>query len=174
MKRNISSGWALLLSGLLLFNFSCVKEDENTDDTEYPEFIVFGTFFSVTACSGNETCIELYKADATGLKEDEIDEAPDGMAAYPGFYSRDLTISSYQNVMDLFEANPIPSELLELPNGSVGNLNQFGQNFYLEYKTKSGGYQYWVLGGSFDGSMPQVIQNYLNVLSSATFFASQG
>ena len=102
MKRNISSGWALLLSGLLLFNFSCVKEDENTDDTEYPEFIVFGTFFSVTACSGNETCIELYKADATGLKEDEIVEAPDGMSAYPVFYSLHLSISRYPPVLFLF------------------------------------------------------------------------
>ncbi|MFM9984231.1 MAG: hypothetical protein ACKVOK_03315 [Flavobacteriales bacterium] len=174
MNKNISTNWALLFSCLLLFSTSCVKEDDITTSKDYPEFIVFGTFFSPNACSGNETCIELYKADAMGLKEDVNDTEPDGISSYSGTYSNQLSVNSYQTVMDLFEANPIPEELLEMPNGEVGNQNQFGQNFYLEYKTEAGGYQYWVLGGAFDGSMPQAIQNYLNVISNATFFASQG
>ena len=174
MKKNISTSWALLFSCLLLFSSSCVKEDEITVDKDYPEFIVFGTFFTTNSCSGSETCVELYKADATGLSEDVNDNEPDGNSSYSGVYSHQLSISSYQTVMDLFEANPIPEDLLAMPNGEVGNQNQFGQNFYLEYKTESGGYQYWVLGGAFDGSLPQSIQNYLNVLSNASFFASQG
>lgn len=174
MNRNLSTSWALLLISLLVFGSSCVKEDEITDTTDYPEFIVFGTFFMENSCGGAETCIEIYKADAAGLSEDVLDNEPNGDSAYPGDYSDQLSSTAYENVMDMFKNNPIPQDLLDSPNGQLGNLNQFGQNFYLEFKTKSGGYQYWILGGAFDGSLQTSIQNYINVISSASFFASQG
>jgi hypothetical protein len=174
MKKRYSIASFVLSSCVVLLQTSCVKEDEITDDKEYPEFIVFGTFLTEGSCGTSEACIEIYKADATGLAEDVMDEEPTATEAYPGSYTHNLTPASYQTVMDLFELNPLPEELLALPNGNVGNFNQFGTNFYIEYKTKSGGYQYWILGGSFDGSLSQTIQNYLNVISNAAFFASQG
>lgn len=170
----LSNAWSLLIVTTMVFGTSCVKEDEITNNNEYPEFIVFGTFFAESSCGGSETCIEIYKADASGLSEDVNDNEPSGSGAYSGLYSNGLSITAYENVMDQFRNTPMPEELLISPNGLLGNFNSFGQNFYLELKTKSGGYQYWILGGSFDGSLPTSIQNYINVIANASFFASQG
>jgi hypothetical protein len=153
---------------------SCLKVEAPPATGNEPEFIVFGTYTDPGNCFGSiDQCVNIYKMDASGLFEDADSNTPNGLQPMNGNYSETRTVNAYQNVSQLFKNNPLPSELLNAPSGKVGTAPTWANNFYVEYKTSTT-YKYWILDGSFDGSLPSAIQNYLSTIQQAVNLAAQG
>lgn len=162
--------WLLLSIGFS----SCLKEDKPTDNNVYPEFIVFGQFTEPNNCFGDiDQCINIYKIDASGVFEDANSNVPSSNQPLNGEYTEGKSPNAYNNIQELFRNNPIPEELLNSPSGTIGSAPTWANNFYIEYKTENG-YQHWIIDGSFDGSLPNSIQQFVNVISQAVNQAFQG
>lgn len=161
---------ALLLLALFFSITSCFKS-RIEEDTDHIEKIAFGQF-STTNCFG-ENCIEIFKLDGTGLHEDLLDQLPQIGVSYAGQYDRKVNAGAQIQVTNFFETTTIPQELLDLPSGQVGSAPSWATNVYFEYK-KGSYHRYWILDGSFDGSLPVSIQNFVSQVFNITFAASQG
>lgn len=162
-----------LLFAFLVMLLSCKKEEKKEDNTDYPEFIVFGQFQSENFCNPafNEACVEIFKLESGRLSEDGLDDQPTVGSAYNGNYSTTLSQTDYSTIEALFK-DGIPADLLDRNSGYVGPINS-GTSFfwYFEYKT-SNTYKYWVIDGSFGAQESPEIQTLINKISQAINIAS--
>ncbi|MFN0032766.1 MAG: hypothetical protein ACKVOR_11455 [Flavobacteriales bacterium] len=166
IKKNTGIGiLAQLFAALVLV--ACIKEEPMVLDKEYPEFIVFGQYANPDNCFGNaDNCVNIFRIDPMGLNEDADSNFPESGIPLAANFSENRSSSAYENVQQLFLDNPPPQALLDMASGTVGTAPEWATNFYFEYKTPSG-YKYWIIDGSFDGSLPGEIQSYVNTIQQA-------
>lgn len=159
------------LSAFMLFlSLGCKKKNDEPDLNIYPEFIVFGHFITPN-CFGNDVCVEIFKLESGSLLEDSNDNVPDGSVAYTGNYNQKLSQSDYDQIETIFRNN-LPDELLTQNSGGIGGFQEWNTNyFYFEYKTATE-YKYWILDGSFDGSLGTTLQAFITQLNLAVSIAS--
>ncbi len=172
MKNNFLK---YVIVACMIFSISsCLKVEPPPATGNEPEFIVFGSYTDPGNCFGAvDQCVNIYKMDATGLFEDTDSNTPSGMQPLSGNFTEDRAINDYTNVTELFKNNPLPAELLNSPSGKLGTAPNWANNFYVEYKTATS-YKYWIIDGSFDGSLNPAIQSYVNIISQAVGIAAEG
>lgn len=155
---------------ITIIAWSCEKEKVPVDSTEFPEVIAFGRFVT-PGCFGNEACVELFRMDASSLREDVNDVSPVAGEWYNGNYATTLSKEDHVSIEQMLRNN-IPQGLLQKENGFVGTSPSWNtQYFYFEYKTASR-HSYWVIDGSFDGNLGQELTTFINTLSVAVNTAS--
>lgn len=167
MKRNL--GHILLYTLLVVSSMSC-KKDEPKEQSEFPEYVVFGIFFITSGCFDNEACVEIFRLDASSLREDINDQIPTQDEVYMGNYATLLSNEDKTTIEQLFRTE-IPQTLLNRSNGLVGASNGSSFFYYFEYKTPSKN-SYWVIDGSSGPSLGQDMANFINVLNTAINTAS--
>jgi hypothetical protein len=147
---------------------SCKVKDDDADNTDHPEYLIFGLYQAQSNCFSSETCIEIYKIEPLGLFEDSNDNTPEANSFYSGNFQRKLSITGYENIHNIFKDN-IPKELLDAPSGSIGSTSNGTTNFYFEYKSEKI-HKHWVLDGS-QQSIPSELIPFTSALSNASFTA---
>lgn len=167
MKFNLTK---YLFTVLCISTIGCTKTNEEKDDKDYAEAIVFGRFIS-PGCFDSEFCVEIFKMDKNGLKEDTNDNFPDNSGYYNGNFAIALSQSDYSSIESLLRSN-IPDELLQLNSGYVGSFPSWNtNNYYFEYKSSSI-HKYWIIDGSFDGSLGSTLQNFIQQIQESVNIAS--
>ena len=167
MKRIL--GHILLYTSLVVSSMSC-KKDEPNEQNEFPEFIVFGRFVT-PGCFGNETCVEIFRLDASSLREDVNDQIPNQDEIYTGDYATYLSNEDKSTIEQLLRTD-IPQTLLNRNSGFVGTSPSWNTTYYyFEYRTASK-HGHWVIDGSFDGNLGQELTNIINLLNTAINTAS--
>ena len=150
--------------------FGCEKKDEATDTTDYVKSITFGRFIS-PGCTGSESCVEIFRIDAQGLTEDVNDNFPDATGFYNGNFATHLDQSDYTQNELLFR-NGVPPELIERSSGNVGLFPTWNTNYYyFEYRSNNIN-KFWIIDGSFDGSLGTVLQSFITKIQEAVTIAS--
>lgn len=167
MKRTL--GHILFYTTLVVSSMSC-KKDEPNEQSEFPEYIVFGRFIT-PGCFGNETCVEIFRLDASSLREDINDQIPSQDETYMGDYATYLSNEDKSTIEQSLRTE-IPQTLLNRNSGFVGTSPTWNTTYYyFEYKTASK-HSHWVIDGSFDGNLGQELTNFINLLNSAVNTAS--
>lgn len=154
-------GRAVLLSlyaCCVLMGISCSKNEDVEIEVDYPDYIIFGRFVQADWCSG-ETCVELYKVQTDGLFEDRLDVMPNGNSLGNTDFSAPLPTSDFSQIMTLLQKRSY-EDLFEFSDPTIGNLVNGNFHYYFEFKSKKK-HQSWVIDGSFDGSVPGVLQPFL-------------
>lgn len=155
MIFKVSKYFVLLL---LLTSLGCNKKNEVEDTNDYPQSIMFGRFFS-PGCFDNESCVEIFRIDSNGLKEDVNDNFPNASEFYTGNFSVSLSQADF-NQIELIFRNNIPKELLAMNSGNLGNSPSWNTSFYyFEYKSAKI-HKHWIIDGSFDGNLGMILQNF--------------
>lgn len=155
--------FAILAMGLS----SCKKE--TTAEWTFPEYVAFGRF--TTGCTWGETCVEIFKLDQSLLVEDINDQVPQPGVLYQGNYSASVPQNDRAQI-ELLIREALPESLLKKPNGAIGTNPVWNQNyFYFEYAAQ-GRHGYWIIDGSFDGTMSAEMNNFINILNQAVSMAS--
>ena len=137
---------------------SCEKEEETTEESEYPEYVIFGKYTSNEWCN-DETCIEMFKITTNGLYEDLLDNSPIEGQTYYGNFASELSQADYDFILDVLEGKSY-QVLFEQEDASLGNLFSSNTHFYFEYKSKTI-HKAWLIDGSFDGSLPAIVQPFM-------------
>jgi len=153
---------------LVIFVYGCNKEETPTDEKIYPEYIVFGKFFS--GCATPE-CNSIFKMDSQSCMKDVSAGQPSTSTAYEGNYSKLVRTEAYVELETIFE-NKLPKEIFGYPNGQIGTSPSWNSTFYyFEYKTKTET-RFWILDGSFDGNLGTTLTTFINDMQNAINIAS--
>lgn len=148
--------WLCLWATLGLW--SCDKTVDPIEDKEYPEYIIIGKYTTGVWCAG-ETCVEKYKISTNGIFEDTNDQQPQAGQFANGTFEIELTQSDYEQIIALLNKHTY-DELFQFNNSTLGTMWADNFHFYFEYKSASK-HQVWLIDGSFDGSVPPVLQPFL-------------
>lgn len=155
---------------ILLLSLGCNKKDDDGDNIDYPQSIMFGRFFT-PGCFDNEACVEIFRIDSNGLKEDVNDNFPNSSELYNGNFSVSLNQADF-NQIELIFRNNIPKELLDSNSGNVGNSPSWNTNFYyFEYKSATI-HKHWIIDGSFDGNLGMILQTFAQKIQDAVNIAT--
>lgn len=160
----------MLCSAIAVCSPSCKKDEDTSQEQEFPQYIVFGRFIT-PGCFGNETCVEIFRLDASTLREDVNDQTPAQSDVYDGNYATQLSKEDQTSIEQMLRSD-IPATLLSKPNGFVGTSPSWNTTYYyFEYRTESK-HGHWVIDGSFDGNLGQELTTFINLLNSAVNTAS--
>ena len=155
---------------ILLLSLGCNKKENDGDQIDYPQSIIFGRYFS-PGCFENEVCVEIFNLSASGLYEDTNDNFPNPTEFYNGNYATTLTQTDF-NQIELIFRNNIPKELLAMNSGNVGNSPSWNTTFYyFEYKSATI-HKHWIMDGSLDGNLGIALQNFVLKMQDAVNIAS--
>jgi hypothetical protein len=155
----------------LMILLSCNKDSEVVDDKSYPEYIVFGQFFTPTSCFSSESCVEIYKLESGNVWEDVNDFIPEAGTPANCNFSSQLGQDNYVSIEGLFR-NGIPKSLTEMESGLIGNPQSgSSQKFYFEYKSKDV-YKFWILDPFNSTNVPNEVVDFISKIQQAVFFAN--
>lgn len=149
---------------LLTLTWSCEKPYEKPEG-DFPDSIVFG--MDMTWCN-DETCVEIFRMDTEGASESTSFEHVDPTVPYDGDFSVQLSPSKYQTLEAMFR-DQVPEELLEIPSGLVGTLNNFSNYTYFEYNDGDV-HKWWLIEQNFN-AIPSSLVNFINLVTNAVFEA---
>jgi hypothetical protein len=154
--------WALL--PLLTLTWSCEKPYEKPDG-DYPDYIVFGSDFP---WCNDETCVEIFRMNESGVQESGSGQHVDPAFPYAGDYSIDLSIPKYQQIEMMFRGE-IPDALFDYPSGYIGNSTEFTGYLYFEYKAGDV-HKWWLIEQNF-ATIPTELLDFTTLLQNAVFAA---
>lgn len=149
------------LTGLLLLCASCAYLDLDPAESDY---VVFGTFAGF--CQG-ERCIEIYKLTSRKLYEDRRDKYPLPDKPYDGDFQ--LLSKDYFEKVKAFPSD-VPAQLLNTPNGVIGQPDAGDWGGYYFEISKNGKKQFWLID-TMQANLPEYlrpfateIQNYIALI----------
>lgn len=150
----------LLLLPLALFTACDKEEDEVKLETDY---LIFGHFFGL--CAG-ETCVEIFKLEASQLYEDSNDNYPGSTDFYDADFST-LPSSIFEEVEDL--EGFFPTALLDETDTVIGqpDAGDWG-GLYIEYKAGDLR-KFWLLDLNTN-NVPETYHDFINAVQSKIQF----
>lgn len=155
IKRSVQS---LFYASVILAGVSCTKNEDPEVVVDYPDYIIFGRYNEMSGCT-NESCVELFKLDTKGAYEDVLDNLPGDEGFVLGDFNLELTVADYNQLIVILERGNY-EKLFDVMSSSVGSMQVGMDHYYFEYKSKER-HQSWRIDGSFNGSIPPVVQTFL-------------
>ncbi len=154
----------------LLLSVSCTKDEVMPNQKEFPEYMMFGLYFSELNCFGNETCVEIFKVQSGKLLEDVSEVRPTPGQAYAGDFLNTLSKSDYDGVLSAI--GEVPTTLLNMESGMYQtDSDGFASFMFCEYKSP-GKHGYWIFNTAEFSTLPTDVQEFLTRLQIAQNIAS--
>lgn len=165
-RRLCSLAAALSIIG----GISCNKEEIKKPEVIFPEYILFGQFFSDQNCFNVEACVEIFKMQSGSLLEDVSEIRPVAGEPYTGNFANTLSRVDYEAVLDVLDE--VPETLLNMESGMYQtDSNGFAMFIFFEYKSPNK-HGYWLFNTAELGLLPTDVQQLVARLQSAVNIAS--